>query len=70
VWIRVPRGDARGVRVSLMGWMGSCGADLVPGVSEGDGRVKVAWRVVAEGGSVAGVGLEDGDAGGGRELFG
>lgn len=70
MWIRVPRRDARGVRASLMGWVGSCGADLVPGIREGEGRVKVAWRVLGEGGSVVSVGLGEGDTGGGRELFG
>lgn len=66
----MPRRDARGLGASLLGWVGSCGADLVPGIRERDGRVKVAWRVVGEGSSVMGVGLGDGHTGGGRDLFG
>jgi hypothetical protein len=53
-----------------MGWVGSCGADLVPGVRDGEGRVKVAWRVVGEAGSLACIGMGEGESGGGRELFG
>ncbi|KAF2710832.1 hypothetical protein K504DRAFT_500775 [Pleomassaria siparia CBS 279.74] len=58
VWIRVPRQDGRAVRAGLMGWVGTCGGDLLPGVGNdddyhggnevGNGRVKVkvAWRVM------------------------
>lgn len=62
-YVRIPRQDARGFRAGLSGWIGGCDAGSVPGVKEG-GRVNVAWRVVAEGGSL---GLLRGD---GEELFG
>ncbi|KAF9701816.1 hypothetical protein EKO04_000087 [Ascochyta lentis] len=63
-YIRIPRQDARGFRAALSGWIGGCDAGSVPGAEEGGGRVRVAWRVVAEGGSL---GLL---RGGGDEVFG
>lgn len=62
-YVRMPRQDARAFRAALSGWIGGCDAGSVPGVEEG-GRVRVAWRVVAEGGSL---GLL---RGGGEEVFG
>ncbi|KAJ8113530.1 hypothetical protein OPT61_g4364 [Boeremia exigua] len=62
-FVRMPRQDARAFRAGLSGWIGGCDAGSVPGVQEG-GRVNVAWRVVAEGGSL---GLIRGT---GDELFG
>ena len=62
-FVRVPRQDARAFRAALSGWIGGCDAGSVPGVKEG-GRVNVAWRVSAEGGSL---GLL---RGAGEELFG
>ncbi|KAJ4340356.1 hypothetical protein N0V87_002648 [Didymella glomerata] len=61
--IRIPRQDARPFRAGLSNWIGGCDAGSVPGVKEG-GRVNVAWRVVAEGGSLALM------RGAGEELFG
>lgn len=61
--IRIPRQDARPFRAGLSNWIGGCDAGSVPGVKEG-GRVNVAWRVVAEGGSLALM------RGTGEELFG
>jgi ribonuclease P/MRP protein subunit POP8 len=61
-YVRIPRQDARAFQAGLSGWIGSCDAGSVPGVEEG-GRVRVAWRVVVEGGSL---GLL---RGGGEELF-
>lgn len=63
VWIRVQRADARALRASLSGWIGSCESDLIPGAGVG-GRVKVAWRTR---GSAETLGLLVGD---GMELFG
>jgi ribonuclease P/MRP protein subunit POP8 len=62
-YVRIPRQDARAFRAGLSGWIGGCDAGSVPGVKDG-GRVNVAWRVVAEGGSL---GLL---SGAGEELFG
>lgn len=62
-YVRLPRQDARGFRAGLSGWIGGYDAGSIPGVKEG-GRVNVAWRVVAEGGSL---GLLRGT---GEELFG
>jgi ribonuclease P/MRP protein subunit POP8 len=62
-YVRLPRQDARGFRASLSGWIGGYDAGSIPGVQEG-GRVNVAWRVVAEEGSL---GLLKGS---GEELFG
>lgn len=62
-YVRIPRQDAKAFRAGLSGWIGGCDAGSVPGVEEG-GRVRVAWRVVAEGGNL---GLL---RGGGEELFG
>ncbi|KAF3041544.1 hypothetical protein E8E12_006861 [Didymella heteroderae] len=62
-YVRIPRQDARAFRAGLSNWIGSCDAGSVPGVKEG-GRVNVAWRVIAEGGSL---GLL---RGAGEELFG
>ncbi|KAF3053638.1 hypothetical protein E8E11_009633 [Didymella keratinophila] len=61
--VRIPRQDARAFRAGLSNWIGGCDAGSVPGVKEG-GRVNVAWRVVAEGGSLALL------RGAGEELFG
>ncbi|KAF1844944.1 uncharacterized protein K460DRAFT_100776 [Cucurbitaria berberidis CBS 394.84] len=65
VFVRVPRQDARAVRASLSGWIGSCEAGHVPDLQE-SGKVKVAWRVVGEAG-VLGV---LGGSGDGADLFG
>lgn len=62
-YIRMPRQDARAFRAGVSGWIGGCDAGSVPDVKEG-GRVNVAWRVVAEGGSLALL------RGAGEELFG
>ncbi|KAH6642553.1 hypothetical protein C7974DRAFT_104383 [Boeremia exigua] len=62
-FVRIPRQDARAFRAGLSGWIGGCDAASVPGVQEG-GRVSVAWRVVAEGGSLGLI------RGSGEELFG
>ncbi len=62
-YVRLPRQDARGFRAALSGWVGGCDAGSLPGVLEG-GRVSVAWRVVAEGGSMGLLG------GTGEEIFG
>ncbi|KAF1926860.1 uncharacterized protein M421DRAFT_6763 [Didymella exigua CBS 183.55] len=62
-YVRIPRQDARAFRAGLSGWIGGCDSGSVPGVKEG-GRVNVAWRVVAEGGSL---GLL---RGAGEEVFG
>ncbi|KAJ4990661.1 hypothetical protein SVAN01_03892 [Stagonosporopsis vannaccii] len=51
-YVRIPRQDARAFRAGLSGWIGGCDAGSVPGVVEG-GRVSVAWRVIAEGGSLS-----------------
>ncbi|KAH7073699.1 hypothetical protein BKA63DRAFT_604030 [Paraphoma chrysanthemicola] len=69
VWIRVPRQDARALRASLSSWVGSCDVESVPGVefSEEGRRVRVAWRVVGESGTVGGCVL--GGKGDGRGLF-
>lgn len=61
-YVRIPRQDARAFQAGLGGWIGSCDAGSVPGVEEG-GRVRVAWRVVVEAGSL-GLLRE-----GGEELF-
>lgn len=50
------------MRAGLSGWVGSAEVD-----GEGEGRVRVAWRVVGEGGSLLGVCGEGG--GDGREVF-
>jgi len=51
VWIRVPRCDVRALQASLAAWVGSGGAEGVPGLQgAGGGRVKVAWRVIGVGG--------------------
>ncbi|KAF2633247.1 hypothetical protein BU25DRAFT_328584 [Macroventuria anomochaeta] len=62
-YVRIPRQDAKAFRAGLSGWTGGCDAGSVPGIEE-PGRVRVAWRVVAEGGSI---GLL---RGAGEELFG
>ncbi|KAF2736822.1 hypothetical protein EJ04DRAFT_521644 [Polyplosphaeria fusca] len=72
VWIRVPRGDARGLRAGLSGWNGWCDGDLLPGGGDGGGgeegrRKRVAWRVRGEG-EVLGMLVDEGD--GGRGVFG
>ncbi|KAF2033545.1 hypothetical protein EK21DRAFT_58655 [Setomelanomma holmii] len=54
VWIRVPRQDARAVRAGLSTWIGACDGEQIPGVG-GEGRLRVAWRVVGEAGTVLGV---------------
>ena len=66
-WIRVPRQDARGFRAALSGWVGSAERENVPGGDEGEGggRVRVAWRVKGESGTVLGIGGEGGDVFGG-----
>ncbi|RAR13199.1 hypothetical protein DDE83_003455 [Stemphylium lycopersici] len=74
VWVRVPRGDARGVRAAVSGWVGSVeGAELFGssngGGGAGGGKVDVAWRVVACEGALGLLGV-DGEDGGGREMFG
>jgi ribonuclease P/MRP protein subunit POP8 len=62
----VPRQDARVLRASLSTWAGSCDADGVPGVDAEEGRrVRVAWRVVGEAGTVLG-----GCCGDGSGMFG
>ena len=53
-WVRLPARDARGVKAALAGWVGSADGDAVPGV-EGGGRVRVAWRVVGEAGTIGGL---------------
>lgn len=62
-YIRIPRQDARAFCAALSNWIGGCDAGSVPGMKEG-GRVNVAWRVVAEGGSLGLLGGAD------EELFG
>lgn len=62
-YVRIPSQDARVFQAGLSGWIGNCDAGSVSGVEEG-GRVRVAWRVVAEGGSL---GLFRGS---GEEIFG
>ncbi|KZM28845.1 hypothetical protein ST47_g18 [Ascochyta rabiei] len=63
-YIRIPRQDAQAFQAALSGWIGGCDAGSVPGVEEGGGRVRVAWRFVSKGGSL---GLL---RGGGDEVFG
>lgn len=62
-YVRIPRQDARAFRAGLSNWIGFCDAGSVPGLKEG-GRMNVAWRVVAENGSL---GLLRGS---GEEIFG
>lgn len=62
-YVRIPRQDARGFHAALSGWVGGCDAGSVPGV-DGGGKVRVAWRVVAEGGSLGLLG------GAGEDVFG
>ena len=61
-YVRIPRQDAKVFRAGLSGWIGVCDAGSVLGTEEG-GRVRVAWRIVAEGGNL-------GLLAGGEELFG
>ncbi|KAF2826531.1 hypothetical protein CC86DRAFT_370495 [Ophiobolus disseminans] len=66
VWIRVPRQDARAFRAALSGWVGSADREYVTGSATVDSSVKVrvAWRIQGEGGTVLSTG------GGGGEMFG
>lgn len=61
-YIRIPRQDAKVFRAGLSGWIGGCDTGSVLGTEEG-GRIRVAWRIVAEGGSL-------GLLAGGEEFFG
>lgn len=70
MWVRVPRGDARGFRASLSGWVGGIDAgDLGEGggrgAGAGAGMVGCQWRVLGEGWGC----LWD-EGGGGMGLFG
>lgn len=72
MWVRLPRGDVRGVVAAVSGWVGSVeGAELFGSDNCDGGKVDVAWRVVGCKGSLGLLGVGEGDGDGdGRTLFG